>query len=88
MKDEHRPPADGGSPVSACDVEIIGIFDDEGKRYEPGSIPLPPLCETCAKKDYEHPFEAVLCQLSRLDHMLGGRDGFACAAHETKEGLQ
>jgi hypothetical protein len=51
-------------------MQFEGIYDDDGHRYEPDSIPKPSLCVLCREDDNRHPLEEVLCLLSRLDHML------------------
>ncbi|MBR9978412.1 MAG: hypothetical protein KFH87_10010 [Bacteroidetes bacterium] len=67
-------------------MEILGIFDDEGNRYEPTAIPKPPLCVLCREDVHDHPFEEVLCHLTRLDFMLQeGDDAFSCHAFEPRD---
>lgn len=51
-------------------LEFVGIFDNNGNRYEPDSIPKPPLCLLCRQDDTRQPFEHLLCTLVRLEHML------------------
>jgi hypothetical protein len=67
-------------------MELIGIFDDDGNRYETDSIPTPPLCTLCRENDNSHPFEQILCTLARLEHMLEGGEGeFLCHAFAAAE---
>lgn len=28
-------------------VEVIGIYDDDGRSYKANEIDMPPLCQTC-----------------------------------------
>lgn len=68
-------------------LEFIGIFDDNGNRYEPDSIPKPSLCVLCREDDNRHPFEGLLCTLARLEHMLdGGKTEFICHAFARRDG--
>ena len=55
-------------------MQFDGFFDDDGNRYEPDSIPKPSLCILCREDDTQHPYEGILCVLSRLDYMLEGDD--------------
>lgn len=67
-------------------LQFTGFFDDDGNRYEPDSIPKPPLCVLCREDGGRHPFEEVLCVLSRLDHMLEGENAeFVCHAFAPRE---
>lgn len=66
-------------------LEFVGIFDNDGNRYEPASIPKPPLCLLCAQDGTRQHFEHLLCTLARLEHMLAeGKDDFVCHAFSTR----
>lgn len=68
-------------------LEFVGIFDNDGNRYEPDSIPKPPLCQLCTQDDTRQPFEHLLCTLVRLEHMLAeDKDDFVCHAFATRLG--
>lgn len=54
-------------------VEFMGIYDDDGRRYRPDEIDMPPLCQSCAQRAADG-FTGVLCQLSWLDHVLTPED--------------
>jgi hypothetical protein len=71
-------------------IEVIGIFDNNDRRYGTDDIDVPPLCQTCVQRSAEG-LTGVLCQLSWLDHVLtpeDEREPFSCHAYENKEGLQ
>ncbi len=61
--------------------DISGIYDDDGTKIEPDTVPKPGLCLTC-KKDDEVGKEEMLCLLNRNDQR--DEPDFKCGAYEAK----
>lgn len=61
--------------------EINGLFNDDGTRINPETVPKPSLCLTC-KSDNAIGEEEVLCLLNRNDQ----RDevDFKCGSYQPK----
>jgi len=61
--------------------EVFGLYNDDGTKIDPETVPKPSLCVTC-RKDDEGGEEAILCLLNRN----GQRDvpDFECGAYEPK----
>jgi hypothetical protein len=59
---------------------IEGIFDDDGSKIDPDSVPMPELCLTCKKADEEE--ERMLCLLNQNDQK--GEADFLCGAYDPK----
>lgn len=71
-------------------VEVIGLYDNDGRRYKADEIEVPPLCQTCVQRAAEGVM-GLLCQLSWLNCMLtpeDAREPFNCHAYENNEGPQ
>lgn len=67
-------------------MELVGIFDNQGNRYEPGTIPKPRLCAHCREDDRTDRFDYILCTLARLEHLLeGGDEEFICHAYTRRD---
>lgn len=66
-------------PLSEQEV-YWGFYDDDGKKIEPESVPVPPLCLICksyASDDWE---ENLLCLMNRNDQK--DSEEFECGAFE------
>ena len=61
--------------------EISGIYDDDGTKVEPETVPKPSLCVTC-KKDGAGGKEQTLCLLNRNDQR--DEPDFKCGAYEPR----
>jgi hypothetical protein len=70
MRPRPKTIATGNTMDTLPEFEIQGIYDDEGNRIEPSSIPKPSLCTKCSVDISTHPIEAIVCTLTRLDHMI------------------
>jgi len=44
-----------------------GIFDDNGNKTDPHSIPMPSLCVICKHHSEDDREEQILCNLNRFD---------------------
>ena len=63
-----------------CD-EIYGLFNDDGTKINPETVPKPSLCLTC-KSDNVAGEEEILCLLNRNDQKDKG--DFKCGAYQPK----
>ena len=61
--------------------EISGIYDDDGTKIDPETVPKPSLCLTC-RKDDEGGEERILCLLNRNDQK--DEPEFECEAYDPK----
>lgn len=61
--------------------EISGIYDDDGTKLDPETVPKPSLCLTC-RKDDEGGKGLILCLLNRSDQK--DEPDFECEAYEPK----
>ena len=67
-------------------LEFVGIYDGDGNRYEPDSIPKPALCALCREDGTPQPFDRLLCTLARLEHLLDGERGeFTCHSFASRD---
>ncbi|MCD6090475.1 MAG: hypothetical protein J7J72_03150 [Bacteroidales bacterium] len=60
--------------------EINGIYNDDGTKVDPQTIPLPALCIICKKYQIDDWDENLLCQMNRHDQR--NDDEFKCGAFE------
>lgn len=58
----------------------FGYFNDDGTEFNPGLLPTPDLCVSCAKNSTADAEEDILCNLTRAD---GQNDEvFLCFAYQ------
>ncbi len=57
-----------------------GIFDDDGNKIDPNSIPIPGLCIACRHYSEEDWESELLCNLNRFDQR--NVDKFECYQFE------
>ncbi len=63
------------------DVPVYnGIYNDDGSKIEPESVPLPSLCTICKHHQTDDPEENMLCLLNRNDQR--NNDEFECGSFE------
>lgn len=60
--------------------EINGLYNDDGSKIDPQTIPIPGLCILCKKYQSDDWDENLLCQLKRNDQK--DSDNFVCGAFE------
>jgi hypothetical protein len=58
--------------------EINGLYNDNGEKIDPQSVPIPNLCIICKQHQSEDWEENLLCLMNRHDQMKN--DNFICAA--------
>ena len=63
--------------------DINGIYDDDGNKINPHSVPVPGLCLICEKYADTDPEENLLCMLNRFDQK--DEDNFKCHAFKKKQ---
>ena len=61
--------------------DISGLYNDDGTKIDPETVPKPSLCVTC-KKDDEGGEEPMLCLLNRNSQR--DEPDFRCGAYESK----
>ncbi len=57
-----------------------GMYDDDGNKINPHSIPVPGLCLLCKSYDDTDPEENLLCMMNRFDQK--EEENFICDAFE------
>ena len=61
--------------------DFSGIYNDDGTKINPETVPMPSLCLTCKKQD-DKGEEEMLCLLNRNDQR--DETDFKCGAYEPK----
>lgn len=76
-----------GDYCKTCDLPPLpkqeflwGLYDDDGKKIEPESVPIPSLCLICKSYDAEDWEENLLCLMNRNDQK--NKEEFECGAFE------
>lgn len=67
--------------LATMNDDISGIYNDDGTKIDPETVPKPSLCVTC-KKDEKEGEEQMLCLLNRNDQR--DETDFQCGAYEPK----